>query len=67
MAYLKGIDISGSNNTTLQDITISGSIARTSDTIIIANSTASINFSDNDNFIINAGGDFKLMEQIFCL
>lgn len=59
MAYLKGIDISGSNNTTLQDITISGSISRTSDTISITNNTASINFSNNDNFIINAGGDFK--------
>lgn len=59
MAYLKGIDISGSGNTTLYDMTVSGSISRTSNTIIIANNTASINFSDNDNFIINAGGDFK--------
>lgn len=43
----------------LQATTISGSLARTSDEITIASSTASIDFSDNDNFIINAGEDFK--------
>ena len=43
----------------LQGTTISGSLSRTSDEITITNSTASIDFSDNDNFIINAGEDFK--------
>lgn len=43
----------------LQATTISGSLGRTSDTVTITNSTASVDFSDNDNFIINAGGDFK--------
>lgn len=43
----------------LQGTTISGSIARTSDTVTISSNTASINFSNNDNFIINAGSDFK--------
>lgn len=43
----------------LQGTTISGSLARTSDEITITNSTASVNFSDNDNFIINAGENFK--------
>lgn len=43
----------------LQDTTISGSMMRTADTVAIASSTASINFSANDNFVINAGEDFK--------
>lgn len=57
MAYLKGVNISGS--AILQGTTISGSLGRTSDTIAITNSTASVDFSDNDNFIINAGSNFK--------
>lgn len=43
----------------LQGSIISGSLGRTSDTVTITNSTASVDFSDNDNFIINAGSDFK--------
>lgn len=43
----------------LQGTTLTGSLFRTSDTVAISNSTASINFSNNDNFIINAGSDFK--------
>jgi len=43
----------------LQASTITGSLMRTSDTVTIASNTASIDFSDNDNFILNAGSDFK--------
>jgi len=43
----------------LQGTTISGSISRTSDTVTISSNTASVDFSNNDNFIINAGSDFK--------
>ena len=43
----------------LQGTTISGSILRTSEEVIITNNTASVTFSNNDNFIINAGEDFK--------
>lgn len=43
----------------LQATTLSGSLFRTSDTVTITNSTASVDFSDSDNFIINAGGDFS--------
>jgi len=43
----------------LQGTIISGSLGRTSDEITIVSSTASVDFSDNDNFIINAGEDFK--------
>lgn len=43
----------------LQSTTISGSLERTSDFITIASSTASIDFSNNDNFIINAGENYK--------
>ena len=43
----------------LQATTLTGSLMRTSDTVTISSNTASINFSNNDNFIINAGSDFK--------
>jgi hypothetical protein len=43
----------------LQGSIISGSLGRTSDTVTITSNTASIDFSDNDNFIINAGSNFK--------
>jgi len=43
----------------LQASTITGSLMRTSDTVTISSNTASIDFSNNDNFIINAGSDFK--------
>lgn len=43
----------------LQGTTITGSLMRTSDTVTISSNTASINFSDNDNFVINAGSNFK--------
>ena len=39
----------------LQGTTISGSISRTSDTVTISSNTASVDFSNNDNFIINSG------------
>lgn len=43
----------------LQATTLTGSLFRTSDTVTITNSTASIDFSNNDNFVINAGENFK--------
>lgn len=43
----------------LQASTITGSLMRTSDTVTISSNTASVDFSDNDNFILNAGSDFK--------
>ena len=43
----------------LQATTISGSLGRTSDTVTISSNTASINFSNNDNFIVEGSGSYK--------
>jgi len=43
----------------LQSTILSGSLERTSDTITIVSNTASVVFSNNDNFILNADADYK--------